>query len=493
MTRTPTIPGVNMNIQVLNPRKTRLGALVLNLLVVAIGVLVGSPTVAFGAPLVHAATTATSNLDQVMKVLYSDPLITDIVNESELMSMFKEDFNVQSEQTTGGKYIETAHYLRLAGAAGARAENDYIPVPQSPKAINSRIYLKKIMGVVEMTGDVMEKVVGDEGSFLNFMERALPDTKERVVTEVDRMYIGYGAGVKARVSAKTAGPDTVTVNRALGITGYEDAWLQFQEGETIVFAANADGTGLRNAGSAQAALVENIDEATNILSITADAALVAAIVVNDYVFSGDAAGVSTQSGGVDREISGLLAAVDDGGILATYNNVTRAGQRSFNARVIDASAAPYNGNLTEDLLVVADALTSVTAGAKINALVMSPHAPISYWKDMKQDRTLNDTRSVTGGKSNSLGVTLGDRTIPFKTARKLPPQVCFGLTTNSFRRFTLGTWEWVSRGGAIWNLVTDATGRKDAYFAFGKMYEQLACLVPRRNFRIEGLNRQFNF
>lgn len=472
--------------------QSRLAGLICAFVVAVLAVLVASPASALPYGTIMGATTATSNLDNLMKIIYSDPLITDIVAESELMSLFKEDFNVQSEQTTGGKYVETAHYLRLAGAAGARAENDYIPVPQSPRAINSRIYLKKIMGVVEMTGDVMEKVVGDEGSFLNFMERALPDTKERVVTEVDRMYIGFGAGVKARVSAKTAGPDTVTVNRALGITGFEDAWLQFQEGETIVFAANADGTGLRNAGSTQAALVESINESTNVLTLTCDAALIAAVTVNDYVFSGDAAGVSTQSGGVDREASGLLAAVDDGGILATYNNVTRASNRTFNARVISAAGAPYNGNLTEDLLIVADAVTSVSAGAKIDVLVMSPHAPISYWKDMKQDRTLNDTRSVTGGFGRA-GVMLGDRTIPFKTARKLPPQVAFGLTTKSFRRFTLGTWEWVSRGGSIWNLVTDATGRKDAYFAFGKMYEQLACLVPRRNFRIEGLTRQFNF
>jgi hypothetical protein len=50
------------------------------------------------------------------------------------MSLFKTDMNVKTEETTGGKYIEMAHYLRLAGAAGARAENDYIPVPQSPRA-----------------------------------------------------------------------------------------------------------------------------------------------------------------------------------------------------------------------------------------------------------------------------------------------------------------------------------------------------------------------
>lgn len=469
-----------------------------------------SPAHALPPGTLIGATTTVASLDNLMHVLYSEPLITDIVAESELMSLFKTDMNVKTEETTGGKYIEMAHYLRLAGAAGARAENDYIPVPQSPRLINSRIFLKKIMGVVEMSGDVMEKVVGDEGSFINYMERALPDTKERVTTEVDRMYIGFGAGIKARVAAGwvvgaaplSAARDTnrLLVDRALGVTGYEDAWLQFQEGETIVFSSTPAGAVIKNAGTTQAALVENITENVALagylnvgaLTLTMDAALLAAIADGDYIFPGDQAGVSSQNGGVDREIAGLLAAVDNGGILATYNNVLRSGNRQFNARVFDASVAPYNGKLTEDLLTIADAVTSTSTTSKIDALVMSAHAPIGYWQSLRTQRVINDPRNYTGGKGN-LTISLGDRALPFRTARKLPPQVAFGLNTSTWRRFTLGTWQWVARGGSIWNLVTDAVGRKDAYFAFGKMYEQLACIMPRRNFRIDGLLRQFNY
>lgn len=475
--------------------QSRLCGLLVTLAVLTAAIALGTPQ-AFAAPVWLGSTTTTASLDNLMKIIYSDPLIRDIVVESELMDMFKTDFNVKTEETTGGKYVEMAHYLRLAGAAGARAENDYIPVPQNPRAINSRIYLKKVMGVVEMTGDVMEKVVGDEGAFINFMERALPDTKERVVNEMDRMYIGFGAGIKARVKAGwVAGgrnPNALIVDRSLGVTGYEDGWLQFQEGETIVFSATAAGAVIKNAGTTQAALVENILETTGALVITADAALIAAIADNDYIFSGDQAGTASQNGGVDREIAGLLAGVDDGGILATYNNVTRAGNRQFNARVIDASVAPYNGTVTEDLLVIADAVTSVSSNSKIDVLVMSPHGPIGYWQDVKGDRLLTDTRNFTGGKGR-MAVQLGDRTIPFRTARKLPPNVAFGLNTSTWRRFTLGTWQWVARGGSIWNLVTDAIGRKDAYFAFGKLYEQLACIMPRRNIRFDGLSRKFTF
>ncbi len=464
--------------------------------VLAVGLALATGTAPALALGIAGATTTTASLDNLMKVIYSDPLVVDIVNDTEVLDLFQKDMNVRSDETTGGKWVEMAHYLRLAGAAGARAENDYIPVPQSPRAINSRIYLKKIMGVVEMSGDVMEKVVNDEGSFINYMERALPDTKERVVTELNRMYIGFGAGIKARVAAGwvAAGrlPGALTVDRALGVTGYEDAWLQFQEGETIVFSVTAAGTVIKNAGTTQAALVDAIDETTGNLTIVADAALIAAIADDDYIFAGDQAGVSSQNGGVDREVAGLLAGVDNGSILAVYNNVTRAGNRSFNSRVIDASGAPYNGSITEDLLTIADAVTSTVSGAKIDTLVMSPHGPIGYWKSLLTYKVLNDPRNFTGGKGN-LGISLGDRTLPFRTARTMPPQIAFGLTRSTWRRFTLNRWEWVSRGGAIWNLVTDAVGRKDAYFAFGKMYEQLACLMPRRNLRIEGLTRKFTY
>lgn len=469
-------------------------AAALGTIVAAILALAFVPVSAHAAGLVSVVgvTTDTVALDNLMKIIYSDPLLRDIVIESELMDMFKTDFNVKSEETTGGKYVEMAHYTRLAGAAGARSENDYIPVPESPTAINSRIYLRKIMGVVEMTGDVMEKVVNDEGSFINFMERALPDTKERVLNEVDRMYIGYGAGIKAKVKTAPDANHKIVLEDALGIDGYEDPWLQFIEGERIVFSSTAAGTALRNAGSTQSALVTNIEESTNTITVTIDSTTEAAVTAGDFIFGGDAAGTASQNSGTDREIAGLLAGVDDGDILATYNNVTRATNRQFKSRVFDASGAPYNGVITEKFLIVCDAATSVSAQAKIDALVLSPHGPIGYWEDLKGDRVINDPRNYTGGKGG-LSVLLGDRTIPLRTARKLPPQIGFGLTTSSFRRFTLNQWQWVSRGGSIWNLVTDATGRKDAYFAYGKMYEQLACVYPRRNFRIEGLTRQFDF
>ncbi len=448
------------------------------------------------------ATVDTAALDKAMKIIYSDPLIKDIVTESELMDAFVADGSkIQTEQSTGGKYIETAHYVRWGGAAQSRAENDYIPVPENPRFENSRIFLTKCFAVVEMTGDTMNRVVNDEGSFINYMREALPDARDRVVQEMDRQYIGWGNGVMARITGTPVlGNGYIEIDDAFGVAGFEDPWLQFTEGARIVFSTAANGNPLRNPGSTQSALITAIDESTtpNRLYITADAALWGVIDDDDYIFPGDAAGTAAPNGTRPRELTGLLGSVDDGGIVQVYNNIDRAdpAMRFWVSRVRDVSGAPPGGTsglVTEELLFAEDAKVSTISGQKIDMVVMSVHGPIGYWKDLKNDRTFNDPRSYTGGTGTPLHVSLGDRTIPLRTARKLPPQVAFLLNTKSFRRITLQQWEWEDLTGSIWKLVTDAVGRRHAYFAFGYMYEQLACIKPRCNLRIEGLIRHFDY
>lgn len=436
------------------------------------------------------STTLIADLDEAMKIIFSDPIVTNVVTDSELMSLFKTDTNIQTEVTTGGRYIEMAHYFQLPAGVGARAENEYLPIPDAPEFLNSRVYLRKLQGVVEMTGDVMRRVTGSEGAFIDYMSRALPDLVERLKNEIDRQYIGFGAGIKARVNGAVSGggPYTLSVDNALGVAGYEQAWLQFLEGESLVFSPNADGSSLRNAGSGQSAKLTNIDEDTNTLTLTGAAGLFGVVADNDYIFAGDASGVSTQTAaGVDREIAGLLAGVDDGNIIANYNNIARANRRYWQGVIINGAASPWNGAMTEDLLVYADDETFIRGGGRVDVIVMNRSALRGYWKSLKSDRFYPDPRSYTGGKPGSLIVMLGDRQLGLKVARKLPPQVVFGLQTDSWRRITLGEWEWDDRTGAIWNRVTDAVGRKDAYYAVGNMYEQLFCIQPRKNFRIDGL------
>lgn len=451
-----------------------------------------NPASLVALPFLMGDTTVIDDIDEALKIIFSDPLVEQVVADSELLSIFETEKNVQTEQTTGGRFTEMAHFFQWPAGVGARGDNEYIPEPDDPVFKNSRIFLRKVQGTVEMTGDVMRRVRSDEGAFLNYMERALPSLVDRLTNELDRMYIGFGSGILAQVN--DAAPDTtLVVDNSFGVTGYEDPWLTFLEGQRIVFSANANGDPLRSAGANQSAKVVDIEEDSN--TITVDA-LPTGVADDDFIFPGDEAGASTQLSGANREIAGLLAAVDDGGIVATYNNISRTTgnlKRLWQSIVIDASV-DFAGTLTEDLLLFADDEVAVKGGGKIDCLVMSRSASRSYWKSLKGDRFYIDPRSYAGGtggddKSRGLSIILGSRTLPLYVARKLPPQVVFGLQSNTFKRITLGTWEWDDRTGSIWNRVTDSVGRKDAFYAVGNMYEELFCMKPRCNFRIDGLTR----
>lgn len=445
---------------------------------------------------ISAATTDTAALDAAMKVIFSEPLVNNVVTDTELMSIFQTDMNVKTDETTGGRYIETSQYFALPAGVGARSENDYIPVADSPIFANARVFLRKIQGTVEMTGDTMRRVTSSEGAFLDYLERALPDLSTRLTHEVDRMYIGYGSGVKARIAAGgiaayNANGWALTIDRAFGLTGYEDPFLLFLEGESIGATASlAAPIALRNPGSGQSAKVINITEGTNVLTVTGVQAWHDALAAGDYLANADAAGNSFPFGNpaTEREIHGLLGAVDDGTIIGTYMNIARANYRLWNSIVINAANAPYNGVMSEDLLTFADDEAATKGGGKPDVVVMSRSAARGYWKSLKGDRFFMNPRGYEGGKG-PLSIILADRTLQLKVARKLSPQVAFMLQSDTFRRFTLGSWEWDDRTGAIWNRVTDTTGRKDAYYAVGNMYEQLFCSAPRKNVRIEGLSK----
>lgn len=433
-----------------------------------------------------ADATNLVDLNEAMKIIFEDSVFDNTVHDSELMDQFEMDDRVMVEETTGGRYIETAQYFQLPAGVRSVASGDYIPVPDGPVIKNSRVYLKKIQGVVEMLGDVMRRVRTNEGAFLDWGERALPDLVSRLNDTMDRQMLGFGSGILARVSSADSGAGTtINIDRSFGVSGLTDAFLNFLEGKRVVFSVAADGDPLRNAGAGQSAQVTDATDGQIVVD-----ARPTGVVTDDYIFDGDDIGSAIpESGGEDREFMGLLGMVDDGNVLATFQNLVRANWRKWQSIVINAStdAGGYNGELSEDLLAYADDQTFVLGGGKINLFVTNRAANRQYWRKLRGDRTMNDPRgSFTGGLART-SIILGDREIPIKVARKMPPQLAFGLQTNTFKRWQLGRWEWDDTTGSIWNRATDATGRKDAYYAVGHLYIQMGCFAPRKNFRIDAL------
>ncbi|KKL56813.1 hypothetical protein LCGC14_2241670, partial [marine sediment metagenome] len=267
----------------------------------------------------------------------------------------------------------------------------------------------------------------------------------------------------------------------------EDAWLSFMEGERIIFAADAAAATIRDAAGPSGASYRITDVNPDALTLELDAEPTANVLDSDYIFPGDVSGHSGQQAGVDRELMGLLGMIDEGTILASFQGLTRADFRPWRSQLIDGSAAPYNGQVTEDLLTVADDQVRVRATGVINVIVMSLNGARSFWKNLKSDKRLLDPRSFTGGKG-ALSMIFGtDRSIELKTVRKMPSSLIFGLQTDTLKMWRNTGWEWDDLTGAIWNRVTDATGRKDDFYAVGHLVLQTGCIAPHKNFKITGM------
>lgn len=430
------------------------------------------------------------NVNEAMKIIFEEPLTNSIVQDSDLMDLFEQDANVAVTPTTGGRYIELAHYFQLPAGVGARKlEGDYIPVPDGPVIRNSQIFLKKIEGVVQMTGDTMRRVRQGEGAFLTWARRALPDLKDRVDHELDRMLIGFGAGIKARVN--DADPDdadkTIGIDSNFGVAGLVDAWLSFMEGERIIFAADAAAATIRDAAGPSGASYQITDVNPAALTLELDVEPTANVADDDYIFAGDVAGHAGQASGVDREIMGLLGMIDDGTILATFQGLTRADYRPWRAQIFDGSAAPWNGLLTEDLLTYADDETYIKAKGMPNVIVMSRSGARNFWSNLKTDKRLIDPRNFMGGKG-ALSMIFGtERQVELRTVRKMPSSLVFGLQTDTLKMWRNTGWEWDDLTGSIWNRVTDGTGRKDDFYAVGHLVLQTGCIAPHKNYKITGI------
>lgn len=465
------------------------GWLVLGLSLLTI--LVGAPVVGALPVLVSGATTVVDDVDEIMKVVFTDSVYEQYLAEAEFADIF-EAMDTSNMETTGGRWVEMAHMWQLPAGSRAVGENDYLPVPEPAVFKNSRLTLKKRAAVIEMTGDVMERVRGgDNEAFLSYMERAMPGLLERLGFDRDVAYVGYGLAVKARVAAisGSAGTYTITLTNSHGLAGMTGAWKQFMEGETIGFAASATNPTLRNPGTAQAAKVITVGEgnvgANGSLTVTCDTALAAAIQVNDYILPADQSGHAGQASGVNRELTGLLGGADDGSILATYMNQARSGSRFWQSLVIDAQARG-SGILDDDLVNLVDDELSERRNGQMNMLVTSKSANRGYWKSLKTERWQMNPRALTGGKGR-VELLVNGRLVPIQTARKLPDETAFGLYGPGWKRIHLGAGRWDDTTGAIWNRLTDAVGRKDSFYAVYLMREELGCTMPQKQVAIRNL------
>lgn len=438
-------------------------------------------------------TTTLAILSAALKTYFEGPLYKDVITDDELFGKMESNTDVQV--TTGGRRIERAHLFGLNRGTGARRETGYIPVPRGPVIRNSFFNLKKYHVTVQMTADVMKRAKTDRGAFADWAEQAMPLAIKGFRNDLDIDALGYGFGIRGVIDTISVDRLTITLKDSHGVPGLDSAWINFLEGDSIIAADGIDGTTIREGGPPftpriVSQVLDDVDDENGGLLL--ESAAPASWAVGDYLFLGDASGISAPEGSTAVNMLGLLAHVDDGNLVSNYLGIDRDEFRAWRSLVFDASSkAEWDGVLNEDLMQDIYDISVRRRGCEFDQVIAPIGGQTGFWRDLREDRSLNDPTSYTAGKPKGLRMTFGDKTVDVMTARKMPNQLAFFLNMKTFIRHEVGKIEWDDTTGAVWKQVVDAVGRKDEFYAYARVWLEVSNTQPGQNVRVDNLGVPF--
>jgi hypothetical protein len=151
---------------------------------------------------------------------------------------------------------------------------------------------------------------------------------------------------------------------------------------------------------------------------------------NDYLFLGD----TNVNGSGSREMMGLEGIIDDGTNVATFQGLTRSTYPELNGQIIDSTAAAWDATLSEEIFDYADSLrVRARQHGSAERVLVNRSGQRSFWKNLKNDRTINDPRGTFQGGTNRarLKMQLGDRIVTLAAARKVPASRAYGIDASA--------------------------------------------------------------
>ena len=283
----------------------------------------------------------TSTLGELLKEVY-DPVIAEILNrEASSWNEFGE-----GEDKLGGEgwFFET-QMQGNQGGIGARAEKAVLPVADHQYWRQGVIQEKSVYGTGELTGQIIEKAKSNAEAFASARSSEMDGLTKDVIKDLNRQFFGSGRGVLATVSADGPGTQDGTVTDGLNLR--------------IGMVIDTH----RPIGTPVAALAGR--RITNLSALAAGTMVFTVDGAAPAFVAGD---VLLRTGAFDNEITGLDAIVDDGGVAATYLNISRTTYPLWKANVL-ANAGTARA-LTLDLMQQAeDAVTR--AGDQVDLIRMN--------------------------------------------------------------------------------------------------------------------------
>jgi hypothetical protein len=338
--------------------------------------------------------------------------------------------------------------------------------------VQGRIRPGQIVGQIELSF-ILEAMGTATGGFnKGEVKRQMAEAISDVSKHCNRLYAGtHGTGRLAVVEAASVG---ATFIGELGAAGFHEPHGVGLLRPNMSITAYSDDTGSGTAR--EAAIITKIVGSTRV--VTTDTTLTTTT-DGDGVYLTGSYGQSTVP-------NGIMGLVDDGTLLTTIHNQSRATYEDLKSTVISSSSL---AQLTEaDLLNGCFQVLDKT-GQKVTDLLMNVGQIDAYLAFVRPDRRYTVAGGgvpayETGYDESKLQFNWGGGVAKIHPINDLPPRTTVGITRNMIRRFPVKKLTWLEGESGIFRQGVDSNGFKTTKQASLVHLENLGTLMPAAHFRI---------
>ena len=417
-----------------------------------------------------------TNIDALLKDVYEGPVADELNSETRLLDLFTKK---KVQPWEGRQVVRPLRVARNEGVS-ATSENNFLPNAGQQGSQKFVIPMRYLHGRISITAQAIKQSKSNRGSFVRALEFELDNLVTDLADDRNRILPGYGTGTLC-LSNSSGAVTTLNVNTPGGLTTGQTAtngsrWLQ--PGMEISFMPSVGAAPRVQTAATHVVTINSHSQ------VVLDTATPAGLSVGDIIARGtfNSLGQASASG---IEPDGILAGADDGTLVATYHNLTRA-----QFPIIKSAVFPNVGAFSTDVLYKALHQADQQGSAKITVMLTGADSLLEYVKLTEADRryipsdsqpTSPDAAIKAAGIDWNKAVTFAG--IPIRYDKDFPFQTIVGLDERYWERYVLVEGEWVDDDGAV--LFRDAN--KDNFEARYRVWENFHCQKSVAQFRLDGI------
>lgn len=408
----------------------------------------------------------TTTGDAILKDVYEGPLREEINQDTKLLDYFTEG-DVKERKWEGRQVIIPLHRSRNSGVKSIAIDSGLLPAAGNQGSIQAKVPIKKTMGRIQITADIMQAATSDRGSFIRALEMEQKFLVKDIARQRNRQLASFGQGTLAVIGAGAASATQALINPG-GVTGTVNA-TRFTPVNAVLAFTDPTGVTLRGVRTVSSVSDPNITVDSSVTTTT-----------NDLVSLGTTVGATEAS--FNTEMMGLLGLIDGTTFVSNLFSV----DRSLAANVFYKSNVLSNvGVLNPDVLNRGIDNTNEVSGQSVDRWLCHYSIKREIYKLVEADKRYN-VNPGQGGKTFDPGPNTAEffyAGLPGKTDKDLPYGTLFGISDGLLEWYPENTGGWADEDGTI--LLRTAT--QDQFEARWRVNENTFIAQPNAFVRFDGV------